>query len=178
MVDYSLMGEFNNLAFIDAQNLHLGTLRSNEPWKVDFYKFRTYLRKKYNVSEAYFFLGAVDETNEDMYNAIQKAGFILQFREHNQSMKGKKKGNVDTDIVFSIMKKLYKKEAPDKIILVSGDGDYFRLIKFLIDENRLGKILFPNGKRCSTLYRTLPDMYKDALDKVGVKSKIRLDAWK
>jgi uncharacterized LabA/DUF88 family protein len=166
------MTEFNNLAFIDAQNLHLGTLRSNEPWKVDFYKFRTYLREKYNVGEAYFFLGAVDESNEDMYNAIQKAGFILQFREHNQSMKGKKKGNVDTDIVFSIMRKLYKKEVPDKIVLVSGDGDYFRLVKFLLDENRLKKILFPNEKRRSSLYRTIPNRYKAGLDRNDVKVKI------
>jgi uncharacterized LabA/DUF88 family protein len=169
------MGDFNNLAFIDAQNLHLGTLRSNEPWKVDFYKFRRYLTEKYNVSEAYFFLGAVDETNEAMYNAIQKAGFILQFREHNQSMRGKKKGNVDTDIVFSIMEKLYKKEIPNKIVLVSGDGDYFRLVKFLADENRLEKILFPSEKRRSSLYRVIPNKYKSGLDRNDVKAKIRIE---
>jgi len=30
-------------------------------------------------------------------------------------MLGKKKGNVDSDIIFAIMKKLYKKEPFDKI---------------------------------------------------------------
>lgn len=41
----------NNLAFIDGQNLHLGVREKN--WKVDNSKFRTYLRDKYNVDEAY-----------------------------------------------------------------------------------------------------------------------------
>ena len=42
----------------------------------------------------------------------------------------KKKGNVDSDIIFNIMKKLYSKEDFDKIILVSGDGDYRMLVDF------------------------------------------------
>jgi hypothetical protein len=32
----------NNLAFIDGQNLHLGTTQNN--WRVDFEKFRVYLK--------------------------------------------------------------------------------------------------------------------------------------
>jgi hypothetical protein len=52
-------------------------------------------------------------------------------------MLGKKKGNVDTDIVFLAMKKVYKKDNFDKIVLVSGDGDYLRLVDFLIEEKNL-----------------------------------------
>jgi hypothetical protein len=44
-----------NLAFIDGQNLHLGTKESG--WKVDFVKFRIYLKDKYKVEEAYYFMG-------------------------------------------------------------------------------------------------------------------------
>ena len=39
----------NNLAFIDGQNLHLGT--KEEGWKVDLIKFRIYLKEKYKVEE-------------------------------------------------------------------------------------------------------------------------------
>jgi hypothetical protein len=46
--------EENNIAFIDSQNLHLGT--NSENWKIDFKKFRIYLKSKYKVEEAYFFL--------------------------------------------------------------------------------------------------------------------------
>jgi len=44
-----------NLAFIDGQNLHLGTTQNN--WKVDLYRLRVYLKDKYHVTEAYYVLG-------------------------------------------------------------------------------------------------------------------------
>lgn len=78
-------------------------------------------------------------------------------------MLGKKKGNVDTDIVFTIMKKLYRKEIFDKIVLVSGDGDYSMLVDFLIEENRFEKILFPNKTFASSLYKKITRRYFDYL---------------
>ena len=72
---------------------------------------------------------------------------------------GKKKGNVDVDIVFEIMKKLCLKEEFDKVVLVSGDGDYYKMVKFLLEEERLAKILFPN-KKYSSLYRNMPAQYR------------------
>ena len=41
---------------------------------------------------------------------MKQKAFILKFKEHNPAMIGKKKGNVDSDIIFHIMKKMYKKE--------------------------------------------------------------------
>ena len=38
--------------------------------------------------------------------------------------KSTKKGNVDTDIVFEIMKNLIDNKRFDKVVIVSGDGDY------------------------------------------------------
>jgi len=93
-----------NIAYIDGQNLYMGTTTSKPSWKVDLFRFRKYLEAKYNVAEAYYYLGAVDGDLTSMYNDIQKAGFILVFREHNYAMMSIKKGNVDTDIVFDIMK--------------------------------------------------------------------------
>ena len=52
-------------------------------------------------------------------------------------MKGEKKGNVDADIIFDIMKRIHRREPFDKIVLVSGDGDYRMLVDFLIEEGRL-----------------------------------------
>jgi len=79
---------------------------------------------------------------------------------------------VDADIVFSVMKKLYKNEEFDKIILVSGDGDYKRMVDFLIEENRFKKVLFPNKKFASSLYKKLGSEYFDCLDKDHIKTKI------
>jgi len=88
-------------------------------------------------------------------------------------MLGKKKGNVDSDIIFSIMKKMYKKEPFDKIVLVSGDGDYKMLVDFLIEENKFKKILFPNKKFASSLYKKLSNSYYDYLGNNGLKAKIK-----
>jgi uncharacterized LabA/DUF88 family protein len=162
-----------NYAFIDGQNLHMGTAkRETNPWKIDLARFRVYLEQKYNVSKAYYFLGFVQDENQDLYEEIQNAGFILLFRKHNPAMLGTKKGNVDTDIVFHIMKKMYKKEDFEKIILVSGDGDYKLVVDFLIEEKRFGKILFPDRSRASSLYKKMGASYFDALDAVGLRGKV------
>jgi uncharacterized LabA/DUF88 family protein len=146
----------NNIAFIDGQNLYMGTnLLEKDSWKIDLRKLRVFLNDKYKVKTAYYFLGYIQENNQDLYNSIQESGFVLSFRKHNSAMLGKKKGNVDTDIVFLAMKKLYKKDNFDKIVLVSGDGDYKRLVDFLIEENKFKKLLSPNKKFMSSLYKKL-----------------------
>ncbi len=146
----------NNYAFIDGQNLYMATAkRETDPWKINLARFRIYLEKKYGVSKAYYFLGFLDETQQELYENIQTAGFILIFREHTSLMLGKKKGNVDSDIILHVMKKLYLKEDFEQVVLVSGDGDYKQLVDFLVEEKRLGKILFPDGKRASSLYKKL-----------------------
>lgn len=162
-----------NYAFIDGQNLHMGTAKKEvDPWKIDLARFRAYLEKKYNAGKAYYFLGFVQEENQDLYEEIQDAGFVLLFREHSPAMLGVKKGNVDSDIIFHIMKKMYKGEDFDKIIIVSGDGDYKLVVDFLIEEKRFEKILFPNKKFASSLYKTLGSEFYDYLENKDVMDKI------
>jgi uncharacterized LabA/DUF88 family protein len=88
-------------------------------------------------------------------------------------MLGKKKGNVDADIIFSIMKRIYLKEKFDKVVLISGDGDYKMLVDFLIEQNKFEKILFPNRKYRSSLYKSLSLKYVTYLDDVDIKRKIK-----
>ncbi len=162
-----------NIAFIDGQNLYMNTAKKEKnPWLIDLTRLYVYLQKKYNVDKAYYHLGYVQPENNDLYEEIQKAGFILLFRLHNPAMVGKKKGNVDSDIIFNIMKKLYKKEEFGKIIIVSGDGDYKLLVDFLIEENRFEKILFPDRQYRSSLYKELTNQYFAYLDDTDIKSKI------
>jgi len=160
----------DNIAFIDGQNLHLGTKESG--WAISHKKFRVYLRDKYKVTEAYYFLGFVSEAEQDLYDGLQKVGFILSFRDHSSALKGNKKGNVDSDIVFGIMKKLVENEPFDKVFIVSGDGDYKKLVDFLIRKSKFGKMLFPNKKFASSLYKSLGREYYDYLEETGIRAKI------
>jgi len=88
-------------------------------------------------------------------------------------MLGKKKGNVDADIIFSVMKRLYLKEKFNKIVLVSGDGDYKMLVDFLIEQSRFEKILFPNRRYRSSLYKSIGIEHFAYLDDAGAKKKIK-----
>ena len=135
-------------------------------WKIDYSKFRIYLKDKYHVSEAYYFLGYVSETQQDLYNNLQKAGFIVSFKEHNPAMLAQKKGNVDTDIVFEIMKNLIDNKDFNKIVLVSGDGDYKKIVDYLIKKDKFEKIMFPNKKFASSLYKDLGTERFDYLDNI------------
>ncbi len=78
-----------NLAFIDGQNLYMGTAKNKiKPWKIDLFRLNEYLSKKYKVVEAYYFLGYIQETNQELYEEIKNSGYILSFREHNPAMIG------------------------------------------------------------------------------------------
>lgn len=167
--------ESKNYAFIDGQNLHMGTAkREVDPWKIDLARFRVYLKQKYHVVEAYYFLGYLDESQRSLYVNIQKAGFILLFRDHTSLMLGKKKGNVDSDIIFDVMKKIYYKEPFNNVVLVSGDGDYKQLVDFLITEKRFEKVLFPDAIRASSLYNKLGAQNFAALDDRDIRRKIEM----
>ena len=163
-----------NIAYIDGQNLYMGTTTREPSWKIDLVRFRIYLAKKYKVERAYYYLGYVQggDRIERLYEEIQSAGFILVFRLHSEAMLGKKKGNVDSDIIFSIMKRIIKNEQFDKVVLVSGDGDYKMLVDFLIEENRFEKILFPNGRYASSLFKQISHVYFDNLSKSELRLKI------
>ncbi len=159
----------NNIAFIDWQNLHLGT--SAENWKIDYKKFRIYLKDKFQIEEAYYFIWFISEEEQDLYSKLQKAWFIVVFREHSSELKWKKKWNVDVDIVFEIMKKIIEEPDFDKIVLVTWDWDYIKLVNYLIQKWLLAKILFP-GRKYSSLYNKIKKQYWMNLWVKEIKQKI------
>lgn len=137
----------NNYAFIDSQNLYLSI--TNQGWELDYKKFRQYLREKYRVEKAFMFIGYMKE-NEAMYASLKNMGYIMTFKETLIRPDGKAKGNVDAELVLQAMVD-YKKY--DKAVIISGDGDFCCLIKYLVEHNKLLKLLIPNKKRYSSLLR-------------------------
>lgn len=113
------------------------------------------MRDKYQVGFAYYFLGYFSAEQESLYRNLRKAGFVVLFKDHDSNSVATKKGNVDTDIVFEMMKNLVDNKSFDKMILVSGDGDYKKVVDYLIRKDRFEKIIFPNKKFSSSLYKNL-----------------------
>ncbi|MDB5175283.1 MAG: hypothetical protein JWM81_141 [Candidatus Saccharibacteria bacterium] len=161
-------------AFVDSQNLNLGIQRMG--WKMDWRKFREYLRTTHNVTHAYLFIGYMSE-NESLYEHMHELGYLVvlkptvdvsvQAQAHNDTPatgvnpastdkpaeekdkdKSFIKGNVDAELVLYAMK-----EMPHyaQAIIVSGDGDFFSLAEYLEQQGKLANILTPNWQYSSLL---------------------------
>ena len=168
MWDEDLVGNF---AYIDNQNMYMATRSATMPWDIDMRRFRIYLKEKYNVVQAYLFMGAFEAQRQDMYTRFQQYGYILVFREHGVEMKGRKKGNVDVDIVFQMMRDAHTSAQMDKAILVSGDGEYYRTVDYLIMLRKFEKILLPSHKNASSLYKRLTDEHRAYIDSPAARAK-------
>ncbi len=142
------MKKKSNYAFIDSQNLNLG-IRS-QGWKLDWRKFRQYLRNKYLVEKAYLFIGHVSG-NESLYASLQESGYILIFKptiERRDKGTVVIKGNVDAELVLHAMIQFKNYE---KAVIVSGDGDFHCLIEHLETKGKLLKVLAPTRHYSSLL---------------------------
>lgn len=135
----------NNYAFIDSQNLNLGIRILG--WKLNYARFRTYLKEKYGVKKAYIFIGFV-ALNQGLYNRLQEAGFILQFKPTVPDSDGKIKANVDADLV---LRAVIEMNEYDKAVIVSNDGDFYSLVEYLYENKKLEVVLSPNKNFCSNL---------------------------
>ena len=163
----------NNYAYIDNQNLYLATKNAPEPWEVDMKRFMVYLKEKYKVVRAYLFMGAYDDKFKKRYDMYSNFGYQLMFRQHTDSLTSRKKGNVDTDVVFQMMYDSFYDKHVDKMILVSGDGDYFKTVKHLLEVDKLERVLLPSRKNASSLYKALAENRKALLDKANLKRRIQ-----
>lgn len=149
----------NNYAFIDGQNLNLGIKEIG--WKLDLKRFRIYLKEKYGVTKAYYFIGFV-EGNNDLYASLQEYGYILIFKPTFRNQLGKVKGNCDAELVLQSMIDI---EKYDKAVIVTGDGDFYCLIKYLNEANKLKMVIAPNKsysgllkKSAKSLLSTMEDL--------------------
>ena len=137
----------SNFAFIDSQNLNLGI--QNLGWKLNYRRFRVYLKEKYKVSIAYLFIGYIP-ANQDLYSSLQEAGYVLVFKPTLPDKNGEVKGNVDADLVLQVMID-YKKY--NKAIIITSDGDFYSLVKYLYKNDKLRCVISPYIKTCSVLLK-------------------------
>jgi len=135
-----------NYAFIDSQNVNLEVKRQG--WRLDFKKFRIYLKDKYKVEKSFLFIGYVDG-NSRLYEYLQEAGYILIFKPTLKLPNGEVKGNVDAELVLHAM---IQYPNYDKAVIVSNDGDFHCLVEHLEEKEKLLKLITPS-KNYSSLLR-------------------------
>ncbi len=163
-------------AFIDSQNLNLGTSKDITKngkiiyigWPLDFKKFRKYLADKFRVDKAFLFIGYIKQ-NESLYKKLRSDGYVLVFKPTVKDHVGKPKGNVDAELVLHAAAVEFAKY--DKAVIVSGDGDFYCLHEYLEKNNKLLRIIIPNSKSESSLlkpfqkYKTFIEFEKTKLER-------------
>jgi len=138
----------NIYAFIDSQNVNLGILAQG--WRLDFARFRVFLKDKFKVNKAFLFIGFLPG-NQKLYDYLKKSGYLLIFKPTLETKKKGKpiiKGNVDAELVLHSMIEYnnYK-----KAVIITGDGDFRCLIEYLDKKNKLARLIIPNQKKYSSL---------------------------
>ena len=86
-------------------------------------------KRKIRCDKSILFIGFV-EGNNDLYVSLQSAGFLCIFKPTLEYKDGTTKGNCDAKLVLHAMI-----EYPnyDKAIIVTGDGDFYCLVQYLIE---------------------------------------------
>lgn len=163
----------NNYAFIDSQNLNLGIQKMG--WKLNWQKFHAFLRDQYGVSKAFMFIGYMPD-NVSLYEQMHDIGFFIVLKptlemyknpagsddpksKEQEDKRPAIKGNTDAEMVLYAVKEMPNY---DKAIIVSGDGDFFSLVEYLDQQNKLLKLLTPNYQYSSLLKPF--DKYIERLD--------------
>ncbi|MCL4366849.1 NYN domain-containing protein [Patescibacteria group bacterium] len=163
-------------AFIDSQNLNLGTSKDirkkgelvYKGWKLDFKKFRKYLTDKFRVDEAFLCIGYIKQ-NESLYKKLRSDGYKLIFKPTVKDHQGKSKGNVDAELVLHAAAIQFSNY--NKAVIVSGDGDFYCLHEYLEKDHKLLRIIIPNSKSESSLlkrfhrYKTFIEFEKKKLER-------------
>jgi uncharacterized LabA/DUF88 family protein len=158
----------SNFAFIDSNNLHQSLIKdiikNNQSiytgWKLDYKRFRVYLKDKYGVQKAFLFIGFVPG-NQAMYTKLQEYGYICVFKPTLELKDGKVKGNVDAELVLHSM---IQYENYDQAVIVSGDGDFYCLVEHFLNNKKLKKVLVPNQYNYSSLLDRLTTSENNILD--------------
>jgi uncharacterized LabA/DUF88 family protein len=137
----------NNYAFIDSQNVNLAI--RGQGWQLDWVRFRVYLKEKYAVSKAFLFIGYM-EGNTELYKTLQSAGFICIFKPTLTYRDGTTKGNCDAELVLQAMIEYANYE---RAVVVTGDGNFYCLVEYLLKNGKLERILIPNQYKYSALLK-------------------------
>jgi len=145
--------------FIDVSNLIYGARRSGG-WEVNYQKLSKYLKSRYGATKIFFYAG-VKSLAKNKFNKLQKFGYVLRLKELRFYKKRplerriscpkcfhvfikkiyrppEQKANCDVDLTFDAMRYVSNYS---KMILISGDGDFYPLVDFLKKNGREVKII-------------------------------------
>ena len=105
--------------------------------------------------------------NRDLYKKLKSYGYILKFKPLLPSKKDQKqKGNVDADLAFNVMRYY---TSYNRAIIVTSDGDFDTLVKYLKKKGKLKGVISPGRYNCSLLLKRVCGGLIFYLEDIGEK---------
>lgn len=119
-------------AFVDASNIIYGA--KAEGWFIDQKKLLQYLKRKFGVSKAFFYYGkdSKSKKKEKFLQKLKEFGYTLRVKEIKRYGR-KTKANCDVDLTMDVLLNI---ERYKRAVILSGDGDFLPLIKYLLKQKK------------------------------------------
>jgi uncharacterized LabA/DUF88 family protein len=86
--------------------------------------------------------------NTPLYTFLQSVGYVIIFKPILKMPDGRVKGNCDAELVLQAMIDL---DSYEKAVIVSSDGDFYCLVNYLREKDKLECVLAPCKEGCSHL---------------------------
>lgn len=131
-------------AFIDASNIIYGARA--EGWLIDLKKLILYLKKRFSVSKAFFYYGkdSSSKKKEHFLDKLKHFGYTLRVKEIKRYGK-RMKANCDVDLTMDVLLKIKEYK---RVIVLTGDGDFVPLFKYLLSKKK--KIIVISSPRITS----------------------------
>ena len=145
-------------AFIDASNIIYGC--TSQGWKMDFAKLIKYLKSRFSCQNIFYYAGLDQENKKQLkfYEKLAKFGYILKLVPIKRFKDGKVKGDVDSRMTFELMRYLEEYKAA---IVLTGDGDYYWVLEFLLQKRKSVKIISFSNRTAQELKKLVGEEFTD-----------------
>ncbi len=147
--------------FVDVQNLYYSA-RAIYGKKVNFLNLLKDAVAKGQLIRAIAYVVKADiEEERAFFEALERAGFQVKFKDLQIFPDGTRKANWDVGIAMDIIKMAPKL---DVVVLASGDGDFTELVEYLKNQGHLVEVM-AFGKSTSTRLKEAADYFIDLDEK-------------
>jgi uncharacterized LabA/DUF88 family protein len=119
----------------------------------ELYKYYLIKIKKYTGDKKDFLLLMKNFKKLKFYRKLNQFGYILKLKKiktFTYDGKIKKKANCDVDMTFFMM---YEKKNFDRVIALSGDGDFLIILEYLKSESKEVLIMSRNNRTAKEIRR-------------------------
>lgn len=128
------MADRSAMMFVDGQNLFHGAKRYQDGYRYDHQKLRDVLTKDYYTVRSYWFDSYKNRSKKQgFFDSLRTSGYRVTALPLRQRGDEHVEKGVDIQLATELIAQAYN-HAYDVAILVSGDQDYERAVKYVQDQ--------------------------------------------